>query len=178
MQVQPDPEVWARIQAACQLAAQQAQALDPDDANALTALMLAKGIERDYLALVQKNYRQSWVSARLAQQSALRLRRRHPDLGDAWFTIGFSDYLVASVPFFLKPFMKMEGAEGNRPQSIANLEKAARGGRYLKGFAQLLLAQIYRKDHRDTESTDMLRLLVAEHPDNRVVTGLLSKSGQ
>ncbi len=173
-----DPATWERIQASAGLAAQRAQALiakDPDDAKALMALMLVHGIERDYLALVEKSYRKSWVSAKLAQQYALRLTRTHPDLQDAWFTIGFSDYLVSSVPFFLKPFMKMEAAEGNRAQAIANLRKAAVGGRYLKGFAQLILAQIYRKDKRKVESEQMLRRLAKDYPDNPIVSRELTR---
>lgn len=172
VQGKPDPELWRRIQASVTLAESRAQALltkSPDDPKALMALMLVHGIQRDYLALVEKSYRQSWVSAKLAQQYALRLTRTHPDLQDAWFTIGFSDYLVSSVPFFLKPFMKMEAAEGNRVQAIANLRKAALGGRYLKGFAQLILAQIYRKDKRTADSEQMLRRLAKDYPDNPVV---------
>ncbi len=172
-QGQADPAVWARIQAASRLAEDRAQVLlarDPDDPQALMALMLVHGIKRDYLALVEKSYRQSWVSAKLAQQYALQLTRTHPDLQDAWFTIGFSDYLVSSAPFFAKPFMKMEAAQGNRPQAIANLRKAALGGRYLKGFAQLILAQIYRKDNRATESGQMLRRLAKDYPDNPIAS--------
>ena len=174
----PDPALWPRLQASSRLVEQRAQALlaaDPDDPQALTALMLVHGIERDYLALIEKSYRQSWVSARRAQQYALRLTRTHPEAQDAWFTIGFSDYLVSSVPFFLKPFMKMEAAEGNRPQAIANLRKAALGGRYLKGFAQLILAQIYRKDHRQAESDQMLRRLAKDYPDNPIVPRELTR---
>ncbi|MBY0507374.1 MAG: hypothetical protein K2X03_25895 [Bryobacteraceae bacterium] len=172
-QGKPDPAVWERIQTSSRLAERRAQTLlskDPDDPKALMALMLIHGLERDYLALVEKSYRQSWASAKLAQQYALRLTRTHPDLQDAWFTIGFSDYLVSSVPFFLKPFMKMEAAEGNRTEAIANLRKAAVGGRYLKGFAQLLLAQIYRKDKRKAESDQMLRRLAKDYPDNPIVS--------
>lgn len=167
-----DPAVWLRIQSASGIAEQRAQSLlakDSDDPKALMALMLVHGIRRDYLALVEKSYRQSWVSAKLAQQYALQLTRTHPNLQDAWFTIGFSDYLVSSVPFFLKPFMKMEAAEGNRAEAIANLRKAALGGRYLKGFAQLILAQIYRKDKRKVDSEQMLRRLAADYPDNPIV---------
>ncbi len=176
-----DPATWERIQASARLAERRAQTLiakDPDDAKALMALMLVHGIQRDYLALVEKSYRQSWVSAKLAQQYALRLTRTHPDLQDAWFTIGFSDYLVSSVPFFLKPFMKMEAAEGNRAQAIANLRKAAVGGRYLKGFAQLILAQIYRKDKKKAESDQMLRRLAKDYPDNPIASRQLSSPGE
>ena len=179
-QGRPDPLVWSRIQAASQLSEARAQTLlarDPGDPQALMALMLVHGIKRDYLALVEKSYRQSWISAKLAQQYALQLTRSHPALQDAWFTIGFSDYLVSSAPFFVKPFMKMEAAEGNRLHAIANLRKAALGGRYLKGFAQLILAQIYREDKRKVESDQMLRRLAADYPDNPLAGRELATPG-
>lgn len=169
MQGRPDPAVWARLQDASQKTTRRAQARlarDPHDGRALLSLMIIHGMERDYLALVEKSYRQSWTSAKLSQQYALELTRRHPQLADAWFTIGFNDYLVSSVPFFLKPFMRMEAAEGNRDLAIANLRKAALGGNYLKGFAQLILTQVYRQSRRSAESQEMLRRLAADYPDN------------
>jgi hypothetical protein len=76
MKGQPDPVIWKRIESATRDAESRAKAVlarSPNDAQALMALMVAHGVQRDYLALVDKSYRQSWVSARLAQQYALQL---------------------------------------------------------------------------------------------------------
>jgi lipopolysaccharide biosynthesis regulator YciM len=144
----------------------QAQA---NDADALTALMIAHGVERDYLALVDKSYRQSWVHARKAQEYAIGLTAKHPDRKDAWFTIGFSDYLISSVPFVFRPFMKMESADGNRRRAFANLEKAAEGGRYLRGFAQMILASAYRKEGRRADAERILQKLARDYPNNGAI---------
>lgn len=144
-------------------------ARDPSDTNALLALMLVRGMERDYRALVEKSYRSSWTSAREAQALALRLVETAPQAQDAWFTIGFSDYLISTVPGIFRPFMKMEQADGNKSRGIANLEKAARAGRYLKGFARLMLASIYKKEKRPRESERLLRELAQDYPDNPVL---------
>jgi hypothetical protein len=181
MKGRPDPAVRVRIQDAARLAEEQGQRLlvkDPNDPQALLALMLVCGIERDYRALVEQRYRQSWVSARRAQEYALRLTRTQPAAHDARFTIGFTDYLVSSAPFFLKPFMKMEAADGNRERAIANLRQAAFGGRYLKGFAQLILARIYHEDRRYAEAEEMLRLLVTHYPGNTNVSRQLGRAAQ
>ena len=151
-------------------------AKDAKDRDALLALMIVRGLERDYLALIEKSYRASWVSAREAQAHALELTRSHPDTKDAWYTIGFSDYLIATVPFVVRPFMKMEMADGNRPRGIANLEKAATGGQYLKGFAQLMLANIYKKEKRPADAERTLRELAREYPDNPVIRREVSAS--
>lgn len=139
---------------------------DPANVDALTALMLVHGVERDYLALVEKSYRASWTSARKAQEYALQLVAKHPQVQDAWFTIGFSDYLIASVPFVFRPFMKMESADGDRRRGVRNLERAADGGRFLKGFARMLLVNIYRKDGRKADAERLLRELAREYPVN------------
>ena len=151
-------------------------ARDPKDRDALVALMMVRGLERDYLALVEKSYRASWVSAREAQAHALELTRTHPEAKDAWYTIGFSDYLIATVPFVVRPFMKMEMADGNRARGIANLEKAATGGQYLKGFAQLMLANIYKKEKRAADAERTLRDLAREYPDNPVIRREISSN--
>jgi hypothetical protein len=168
----PDPRERAALENAWKEARQRAEAAlarDPNDANSLTALMLVRGMERDYLALVEKSYRSSWVSAREAQALALRLVEAAPQSQDAWFTIGFSDYLISTVPGIFRPFMKMEQADGNKQRGIANLEKAAQAGRYLKGFARLMLASIYKKERRPRESERLLRELAQEYPDNPVL---------
>ena len=168
----PDAAVRRAMQAAGAEAVRRAEARlrrDPDDSEAVTALMIAYGVERDYLALVEKSYRTSWIAARKAQEQALRLVAKHPGVKDAWFTIGFSDYLIATVPFVFRPFMKMEQADGDRRRGVENLEKAAGGGRYLRGFAQMLLVNIYRKEGRKTDAERMLRELAREYPVNKAI---------
>ena len=158
----PSKEARTAIRDASSDAIRKANAIlqtDPGNPNSLTALVIAHGVERDYLALIDKSYRQSWQNARKAMDSALRLTQLHPAVQDAWFTIGFSDYLVSAAPFLVRPFMKMEGADGNRPRAISNLERAAASGRYLRPFAKMLLVDIYRQDGRKEDAARTLREL-------------------
>jgi tetratricopeptide (TPR) repeat protein len=147
-----------------------------DSAEAWTALMMVYGVERDYLALVDKSYRQSWVHAKRAQEYALKLVAR-TDLpsSDAWFTLGFNEYLIANAPFVFRPFMKLDQADGDKRRAIRNLEKAATGGRYLRGFAQMILANAYRKEGRRADAERMLQTLAREYPQNGAVRKELSQ---
>jgi len=175
----PDARVWQSIQDAAAEAERRAHAClksQSHDADSLLALMLAHGARRDYLALVDKSYRASWVEARQAQAYALQLRQFHPDRHDAFFTIGFSDYLISTVPFVFRPFMKMPEADGNRARGIRNLEAAAQQGRFLKGFARILLVNIYRKEGRREDARRLLRELAQEYPVNRTIQRELSRS--
>jgi tetratricopeptide (TPR) repeat protein len=170
--LKPDAALRKSMTGAVQEAIARAEAAlqrDAEQVEALTALMIVHGVERDYLALVEKSYRQSWVHARKAQECALKLIARHPEVKDAWFTVGFSDYLISTVPFVFRPFMKMEQADGDRRRAVRNLEKAAEGGRFLRGFAQMILVSAYRKDGRRADSERMLQTLAREYPQNEAI---------
>lgn len=58
------------------------------------------------------------------------------------------------------------------------MEKCARDGRYLKPFAQMMLASIYQKDKRMKETRQMLEAFATDHPDNAVIREELVKLGK
>jgi hypothetical protein len=152
-----------------------ALAKNGNDTNALLALMIATGAERDFAALVEKRYKDSYYAARASQDYALRLQKIDGTIEDAWFTRGFSEYLVASVPFVIRWLMKIELVEGKKDKGVEYMAKAARGGNYLKPFAQMMLATIYQKDKKPKECRQMLEAFAAQHPDNAVIKKELEK---
>lgn len=145
------------------------------DTNALLALVIATGAERDFAALVEKRLKDSYYAAKASQEYALKLQAIDPAIQDAWFTRGFSEYLVGSVPFVIRWLMKIEQVDGDKKKGVELMEKCARGGRYLKPFAQMMLATIYQKDKRMKESRQMLEAFAADHPENQVVRNELAK---
>jgi hypothetical protein len=145
------------------------------DTNALLGLLIATGAERDFAALVEKRYKDSYYAAKSSQEYALRLQAIDGSIEDAWFTRGFSEYLVGSVPFVVRWLMKIDQVTGDKKKGVELMEKCARGGHYLKPFAQMMLASIYQKDKREKECRQMLEAFAAGHPDNRVVRQELDK---
>ncbi len=145
------------------------------DTNALLALVIATGAERDFAALVEKRLKDSYYAAKASQEYALRLQQADAKVMDAWFTRGFSEYLVGSVPFFLRWLMKIEEVTGDKKKGVSYMEKCAREGKYLKPFAQMMLATIYQKEKRWKETRQMLELFAAEYPENPTVKKELEK---
>ncbi len=153
----------------------QALKIDPRDTNALLALLIATGAERDFAALIDKRYKDSYYAAKASQDYALRLQEAAPELADAWFTRGFSEYLVGSMPAVLRWLMKIEKVDGNRQRGIEYMAKCAQDGRYLKAFAQMMLATIYQKEKRLEDSRRMMESYSNEHPRNELVRRELAK---
>ena len=145
------------------------------DTNALLALVIATGAERDFAALIEKRYKDSYYAARASQDYALQLQAVAPELADAWFTRGFSEYLVGSVSPVLRWLMKIERVEGSKRLGIEYMAKCAKDGQYLRPFAQMMLATIYKKDKRVQESRRMMQIYANEHPRNEMVRLELSR---
>lgn len=168
----PDPDVRARFfrnLEAAQKLADGALAAKPSDTNALFACSLAEGMRTDYTAFIEKKQLRSLSSAKKAHSYATALLARDPGYVDAYLTTGVTEYLVGSLPFFVKWFVRFEGVEGSKQQAVANLEKVARSGRYLGPFARILLSIVHLREKRYTQCENTLSGLVKDFPENRLL---------
>ncbi|MDX1984175.1 MAG: hypothetical protein SFV51_28125 [Bryobacteraceae bacterium] len=147
----------------------------PDDTNALFALCLAAGVETDYLALVEKRQFGSLTHAKESHAWAVKLLAIDPAFHDAHLTTGLSEYLLGSVPFFVRWFLKFEQAEGTKDAAVRNLQKVAASGRYLRPFAKVLLAIIHLREKRPAEVERLLGELSREFPENPLFRKELEK---
>ena len=101
--------------------------------------------------------------------------KQDPTFVDANLTTGITEYLVGSLPFFIKWFVKFDQTQGSKQQAVANLEKVAQQGRYLGPFARILLSIIHLREKRLPQSIRLLEGLVAEFPGNHLLRDELNK---
>jgi hypothetical protein len=148
---------------------------NPNDTNALLALLIASGIERDYLALVEHKYRESYDYIKESEGYASRLLKVNPGAYDAYFTQGFTEYLIGSMPFFLRWFMKMDNLNCTKQQGLHDLQLAADHGQYMKPFAQLMLAMFYMKENQGKKTEALLGRLSQDFPENQTFRRELNK---
>lgn len=71
----------------------------------------------------------------------------------------------ARVPTLFRGFMTLEFGEDDREEAILQIAK----GRYLKGFAMLILAGIYREAGRRADFESMVKQLRKAYPHNAVL---------
>jgi hypothetical protein len=165
---------WKSVDEAQRLA-QARLSSKPGDRDSLLAMAITSGLQRDYTALIDKKLRLSMDYIKAGQSWSNRLLAADPAAYDAYLNTGFSEYLIGSFPFFLKWVVKIDGVEGDKEKGFKLLEIAAKNGRYMKPFAQLLLANFYQKEGRKKDSERMLRSLLADHPDNETIRKELAK---
>ncbi|MCL4793387.1 MAG: hypothetical protein KJZ84_02430 [Bryobacteraceae bacterium] len=179
--LKPDPALRARLFAAVEKARAAAGAAlknNPEDADAMFSMALSLGIQTDYLALVEKRQLGSLSYAKQSQSWAARALRLNPGLHDAYLTPGISEYLMGSLPFFVRWFVRMEDVDGDKQKAIRNLNRVAADGRYLGPFARILLALIYLREKEPAASHAQLARLARDYPENPLIRKELVKAGK
>src|SRR5262245_2652903 len=174
----PDPAVRANFMKAVEDTARRGEAalkLNPQDKNALLALCIAQGVSTDYMALVEKKQIASLSAAKKSNNYAQQLLKIDPKFYDAYLTAGFSEYMVGSLPFFVRWFGKFDNVSGSKERGLENLRLTAREGRYFKAFAKILISIISLREKKPQEAQKLLVELAREYPGNPLFHKELAK---
>jgi hypothetical protein len=173
-----DPVIRERFYAAVGEAKSRANArlaANPKDENSLFALSITSGLVTDYASFIEKRHLDSLALAKESQSYATRLLQLDPNYTDAYLTNGISEYLLSSLPFFVRWFVHFDGVEASKPQAVQNLERVAQSGKYLGPFAKILLAVIYLREKQPAKSQALLIELHRAYPENPLFRKELEK---
>jgi len=174
----PDPAVRQRFFQTVAVAEGMANArlaVKPDDPDALLALCMTTGLVTDYAALVERRRFGSFALAKKSHVWAKKLLALNPPVVDAYMTFGTAEYIVGSLPFFLRWFVHMDSVEGNKKKGIDELELVAQKGKYYGPFARMLLSVIYAREKRPDISEKLLAGLATEFPQNPLIRQELAR---
>ena len=150
-------------------------AVRPDDPDALFALCMATGLETDYAAMIERRRFGSFSLSKRNQVYARKLLALKPPIVDAYMTFGTVEYVIGSLPFFLRWFIRFDQVSGSKQKGIEDLELVARRGRYYGPLARMMLAVIYVREKRPEKAQESLSGLVAEFPQNPLFRQELSR---
>jgi len=176
----PDPETRRRFLAA--VAAVEARAgaalkANPNDRDALFAMCVAQGVSTDYMAFIEKRQISSLGLAKKSNAYAQRLLRLDPKFYDAYLTAGISEYMLGSLPFFIRWFIHFENVDGSKQKGIDRLQTVARDGHFFRPFSKILLGIIALREKRPREAQRLLVELNREYPANPLFRKELTKIG-
>jgi len=145
---------------------QERIAKNPRDVEALRALGVAHGLRANYLFLVEKSWMDSLREATAARHANEKVLEIDPNLVDAHLLLGLNQYVVGSLPFYLKLVGFLNGFHGDKEGGIRQLEMVAANGVRDKFDAKVLLAVIYRRERQPDKAIPLLEELAARFPRN------------
>jgi len=174
----PDAAVRAQFYKALDDTSSRAEAAlraNPGDRAALFSMCISQGVATDYMALVEKRQFSSLSPARRSNSYAQRLLKLDPTYYDAYLTTGFSEYILASLPFIIRWFVHFDNVSGNKERGVENVRLVAREGHYFKPFAKILLGIAALREKKPQEARDLLADLARDYPDNPLFRKELAK---
>jgi epoxyqueuosine reductase len=141
---------------------------NPNDLDALAALSVAHGLKSNYLFLVEKSWVDSLKEATAARKANERIRELDPKDVDAKLVYGLNEYVVGSLPFYMRALGFIGGFHGDREDGIRQLELVAKQGLRNRYDAQVLLAAIYRRERDPRKAIPLLKELAGRFPRNHL----------
>jgi hypothetical protein len=153
----------ARVKATARLAAH------PNDPDALFAMCMAAGVTADYTGFVERREWKGLTLSRETKKYADKLLALHPPVYDAYMNVGSLEYVVGSLPFFVRWFVRIDNLDGDKRKGIEDLKLVARHGRYYGPFARILLAIVSLREKKLEDTRLLLAGLTSEYPDNALL---------
>ncbi len=173
-----DPALKKQFYEYIEMARRRAQhrlASDSKDLDSIFTMCITAGLVTDYVGLIEKRQLGSLQYAKESHNYAVKLLALDPTFTDAYMTTGLTEYLLGSVPFFVRWLLRFDNAQGDKSLAETNLKKVAATGRYLGPFARILLSVIYLREKRPEDCERLLTELAKEFPENPLFQKELKK---
>jgi tetratricopeptide (TPR) repeat protein len=139
---------------------------DANSIPALYALSVAHGLRANYAFLVEKAWSQALHDATTSRKYSDRIVTLDPKFVDAYLVLGLHDYVVGSLPLYLRMVGFLAGFHGNRELGIRELQDVAQHGLLNRYDAQILLAAIYRRERQPELAIPLLKECIIRFPRN------------
>ena len=176
--MEPDPDTRRKFLQAVSDTESRANAalkVNPNDKDALFALCVAQGVSTDYMAFVEKRQIASLSLAKKSNTNAQRLLKIDPKFYDAYLTTGVSEYMLGSLPFFIRWFVRFDNVDGSKQKGIDRLEMVSKEGHFFRPFSKILLGIIALREKRPRDAQRLLAELAQEFPRNPLFRKELAK---
>lgn len=146
--------------------AKEKMAASPRDTAAIYALAVAHGLRGNWNFLVRKVYMESLKDLTASRKLCNQVLAIDAGFVDAKMVEGVHDYVVGSLPFYVKMVGFLGGFVGDKEGGIRLLNEVAARGTQNDVDAKVLLGVIYRRERRPAEAIPLLEGLIARFPRN------------
>lgn len=167
--IEPPPEVRKRFEWAIAQAKEKAQRRldrDPHDRHAKYAMCVAYGFQGNWGFLVTKEYLSALQSLTTSRKLCNQVVEQDPSFIDAKLVQGLHDYVVGSLPVYLRALGFLAGFRGDKEGGIRTLQEVAAKGTHNRTDAKVILGIIYRRERRPADAIPLVEDLIQRYPRN------------
>jgi hypothetical protein len=136
------------------------------DRDARYFLGMTHGLRSCFAITIDHNLGEAFSNGNKAYSYSRQLIGEDPTYYDAYLTVGIYEYIVGSIPWYLKWMVFVIGVHGSKPEGLAHLRLASEKGQYVKNEAKLVLMVLDVREHRYAEALEIARYLNSRFPRN------------
>ena len=158
------------LEKAQNLADQRAQS-DPKDKEALYWSGVSHGTRATYHFTLRREYMAALHEATDAFKLHRSLLEQDPNYVDAYLIVGMNNYIVGSLPWYVKAQASLSGRHGDKAEGIKQVKRVTEEGNYARDDARLMLAVLYQREKMYRDALKLYEEMERAHPRNYLLPG-------
>ncbi len=135
---------------------------------AVYALGVAQTHRANLSLLVDKEWRTALESGGEARKLHSRVLEMEPGFVDAMLVPSLHEYIVGSLPFYVRALGFLVGFSGEKAKGIEGLRQVAARGQRARIEAQVLLALVEHREEHPERGVEIMKSLVRDFPTNHL----------
>jgi hypothetical protein len=137
-----------------------------NDKDARYFLATIYGLRSSFAITIDHGLREAFSNGNKAYSQSKRLIEEDPSYYDAYLTIGLYEYIIGSIPWYLKWMAIIIGAHGNKVEGVEHMALASEKGRFNKNEAQLIEMVLFVRENRYPDALAIAKALDERYPRN------------
>ena len=139
---------------------------DRSDKDALYWAGVSHGTRATYHFVLRKEYMPALHEATEAYRCHSQLLNLDPKYVDAYLIVGMNNYIVGSLPWYIKVLAALTGRHGDRAEGLQQVKRVTEGGHYAREDAKLMLAVLYEREKMYAQALTLYREMGRSYPRN------------
>lgn len=135
-----------------------------EDKDARYFLATAHGLRSSFAITIEHKLREAFSQGNKAYAQSRQLAAEDPAYHDAYLTMGIYEYVVGSIPWYMRWMVYLVGGHGSKQQGLTHLKLAAEKGQYVRDQARLVMMVLNVREQRYPEALELARTLNAQYP--------------
>jgi hypothetical protein len=119
---------------------------DPKDKDAMYWAGVSHGTRATYHFTLRKEYMPALHEATDAYKYHRDLLKLDPTYVDSYLIVGMNNYVVGSLPWYVKAVAALTGRHGDRAEGLQQVKRVTEEGNYAREDAKLMLAVLYQRE--------------------------------
>jgi hypothetical protein len=139
---------------------------NPNDRDAMYWAGVGHGTQATYHFALRKEYLPALREATTAYRYHNDLLLLDPKYADSYLIVGMNNYIVGSLPWYIKVVAAMTGRHGDREEGLRQIKKVSEQGNFAREDAKLMLAVLYQREKRHAAALLLYQEMARSYPRN------------